>query len=101
MRSWTAIILILHDMGNVAEMADRVIVMQNGQMVEEAATQDLFARPAQCHTQELLAIALRLGQGTSRPVNWPDLNSSRFHAAQSACLRHFAAVLSQDLLVMR
>ena len=42
----TSIILITHDMGVVAEMADRVIVMRNGRMVEQGKVADIFARPA-------------------------------------------------------
>ncbi len=57
----TAIILITHDMGVVAEMADRVIVMQNGAQVETAATRTLFAQPQQPYTQALLAAVPRMG----------------------------------------
>ncbi|MBI1172924.1 dipeptide ABC transporter ATP-binding protein [bacterium] len=64
----TAIILITHDMGVVAEMADRVIVMQNGAQVETAATRDLFARPAQAYTQSLLAAVPRMGSAPARPA---------------------------------
>ncbi len=63
----TAIILITHDMGVVAEMADRVIVMKAGRMVEEAATADLFARPTQDYTKALLAAVPRMGTGVMRP----------------------------------
>ena len=42
----TAIILITHDMGVVAENADRVVVMYAGRKVEEASVDDLFERPA-------------------------------------------------------
>ena len=63
----TAIILITHDMGVVAEMADRVIVMKAGRMVEEAATPDLFARPQQDYTKALLAAVPRMGSGVMRP----------------------------------
>ena len=41
-----AIVLITHDMGVVAENADRVIVMYAGRKVEEADVDDLFERPA-------------------------------------------------------
>ncbi|WP_075215083.1 ABC transporter ATP-binding protein [Mongoliimonas terrestris] len=63
----TAIILITHDMGVVAEMADRVIVMRQGEAVEEAATGDLFARPAMPYTRDLLAAVPRMGAGAARP----------------------------------
>ncbi|MDX8500314.1 ABC transporter ATP-binding protein [Mesorhizobium sp. VK4C] len=62
----TSVILITHDMGVVAEMADRVIVMRNGRMVEEGATADIFASPQAAYTQELLAAVPRIGSGTGR-----------------------------------
>ena len=50
----TAIILITHDMGVVAENADRVVVMYAGRKVEEASAQDLFERPGHPYTKGLL-----------------------------------------------
>ena len=50
----TAIILITHDMGVVAENADRVVVMYAGRKVEEADVDDLFDRPAHPYTKGLL-----------------------------------------------
>jgi oligopeptide/dipeptide ABC transporter ATP-binding protein len=49
-----AIVLITHDMGVVAENADRVIVMYAGRKVEEADVDDLFGRPAHPYTRGLL-----------------------------------------------
>ncbi|WP_024295275.1 ABC transporter ATP-binding protein [Lacrimispora indolis] len=49
-----SIILITHDMGLVAEMADRVMVMYAGQIVEEADVHDLFKNPGHPYTQALL-----------------------------------------------
>ncbi len=51
----TAMILITHDMGVVAENADRVVVMYAGRKVEEAPVDDLFERPAHPYTKGLLA----------------------------------------------
>jgi oligopeptide/dipeptide ABC transporter ATP-binding protein len=51
----TAMILITHDMGVVAENADRVAVMYAGRKVEEAPVDDLFDRPAHPYTRGLLA----------------------------------------------
>jgi peptide/nickel transport system ATP-binding protein len=62
----TAIILITHDMGVVAEMADRVIVMREGCMVEEGAAEDIFARPEHPYTRALLAAVPRMGKGAAR-----------------------------------
>ena len=64
----TAIILITHDMGVVAEMADRVIVMKSGRMVEEAPVATLFTAPAQDYTRDLLAAVPRMGQRTDAPA---------------------------------
>lgn len=50
-----SVILITHDMGLVAEMADRVIVMYAGQFVEEAPVKDLFRKPQHPYTKALLA----------------------------------------------
>ncbi|MFN4130402.1 MAG: dipeptide ABC transporter ATP-binding protein [Paracoccaceae bacterium] len=63
----TAIILITHDMGVVAEMADRVIVMKSGAMVEQAPVKTLFKTPTQAYTRDLLAAVPRMGQRTDRP----------------------------------
>jgi peptide/nickel transport system ATP-binding protein len=52
--SGTAIILITHDMGVVAENADRVVVMYAGRKVEEANADDLFERPGHPYTRGLL-----------------------------------------------
>jgi oligopeptide/dipeptide ABC transporter ATP-binding protein len=50
----TAVVLITHDMGVVAETADRVVVMYAGRKVEEASVVDLFERPAHPYTRGLL-----------------------------------------------
>ncbi|HQU69254.1 MAG TPA: ABC transporter ATP-binding protein [Albidovulum sp.] len=65
----TAIILITHDMGVVAEMADRVVVMKSGRMVEAGPVRNIFASPAEPYTQALLAAVPRMGDGSgSVPV---------------------------------
>lgn len=50
----TALLLITHDLGVVAEMADRVVVMYAGRVVEEAPVRPLFAQPAHPYTQGLI-----------------------------------------------
>jgi oligopeptide/dipeptide ABC transporter ATP-binding protein len=57
-----AIILITHDLGVVAEMADRIAVMYAGQIVEEAPTEDLFRDPKHPYTQGLIASIPVLGE---------------------------------------
>jgi oligopeptide/dipeptide ABC transporter ATP-binding protein len=50
----SAVLLITHDMGVIARMADRVLVMYAGEVVESAPVADLFARPAHPYTRLLL-----------------------------------------------
>ncbi|WP_433585328.1 ABC transporter ATP-binding protein [Microbacterium hydrocarbonoxydans] len=56
----TAIVLITHNMGVVADLADRVAVMLNGELVETAPVGELFAAPQHEYTQRLLAAVPRL-----------------------------------------
>lgn len=62
----TAIILITHDLGVIAEMADRVAVMYAGQIVEQAPVKTLFAQPRHPYTQGLLASIPVLGDVKER-----------------------------------
>jgi peptide/nickel transport system ATP-binding protein len=59
--SGAAIILITHDLGVVAEMADEVLVMYAGQAVERAPVADIFARPQHPYTVGLLGSIPRFG----------------------------------------
>ena len=58
----TAVILITHDLGVIAEMADRVAVMYAGRIVEKTGVKNLFARPLHPYTQGLIASIPVLGQ---------------------------------------
>lgn len=58
----TAVILITHDLGVIAEMADRVAVMYAGRIVEQTDIQTLFAQPQHPYTQGLIASIPVLGQ---------------------------------------
>jgi peptide/nickel transport system ATP-binding protein len=57
----TAVILITHDLGVVAETAQRVVVMYAGRNVEEAPVEELFAAPLHPYTRGLMAAVPRLG----------------------------------------
>lgn len=56
-----AVVLVTHDLGVVARMADRVIVLYGGRIMEEARAEALFAKPAHPYTKGLLAATPRLG----------------------------------------
>jgi glutathione transport system ATP-binding protein len=64
-----AVIFITHDMGVVAEVADRVVVMRDGQKVEDGTAEQIFHTPRQPYTRALLAAVPRLGsmRGTDEP----------------------------------
>src|SRR5207245_2172492 len=61
-----AVMLITHDLGVVAGSADRVVVMYAGQVVEQASTGELFARPLHPYTEGLLASVPRLDTRVSQ-----------------------------------
>jgi peptide/nickel transport system ATP-binding protein len=60
-RLGSAIMLITHDLGVVAEMAERVVVMYAGRKVEEAGVRDIFANPQHPYTRGLLGAVPKLG----------------------------------------
>ncbi|MBK5569032.1 ABC transporter ATP-binding protein [Ensifer sp. SSB1] len=64
-----SIVLITHDMGVVAQMADRVVIMQQGRIVEQGDVLPIFRSPRERYTHELLAAVPRLGAhaGTDGP----------------------------------
>jgi oligopeptide/dipeptide ABC transporter ATP-binding protein len=84
-----AILIITHDLGVVAEMADDIVVMYAGQVVESASVERLFAHPAHPYTEGLLRSIPKIGDiQRSRPLdsiegsvpsasNWPE--GCRFH----------------------
>ena len=63
-----AILLITHDLGVVAEMADRVMVMYTGKIVENAPTVALFEEPKHPYTKGLLGSIPKLGKGSKNPL---------------------------------
>ncbi|WP_011298090.1 dipeptide ABC transporter ATP-binding protein [Cupriavidus necator] len=67
------VVFITHDMGVVAEVADRVLVMYRGEKVEEGGSDEVFRAPAHPYTRALLSAVPRLGamQGTDLPAKFP------------------------------
>jgi len=60
-----ALLLISHDLGVVAEIAHKVLVMKNGKIVEEAACEEIFKKPAHPYTKMLLGSILQLRKTTA------------------------------------
>ncbi len=60
----SAVILITHDMGVVADLADRIVVMRRGVIVESGTAEQIFHNPQHEYTQALLAAVPHLGQGS-------------------------------------
>jgi peptide/nickel transport system ATP-binding protein len=63
----SGILLITHDMGVVADMADDILVMKDGETVEYDSADNIFNRPKHPYTKELLKSVPRLGSAPSRP----------------------------------
>jgi glutathione transport system ATP-binding protein len=72
-----AVVFITHDMGVVAEVAGRVLVMRQGEKVEEGSAETIFHAPRHPYTQALLAAVPKLGsmQGTDLPARFPLLQA--------------------------
>ncbi|WP_027487828.1 ABC transporter ATP-binding protein [Allorhizobium undicola] len=68
-----SVLFITHDMGVVAEVSDRTIVMFRGDMVEDGSTDDVFNRGRHPYTRSLLSAVPRLGSmdGRQNPVRFP------------------------------
>jgi peptide/nickel transport system ATP-binding protein len=64
----SAILLITHDMGVVADMADEILVMKDGLTVEHGSADQIFNRPAHPYTQQLLSAVPKLGTSTRRAL---------------------------------
>jgi len=62
-----AVLFITHDMGVVAQVADRVAVMRAGRVVECGAIEAIFQRPAEAYTRSLLNAIPRLGSMSGKP----------------------------------
>lgn len=62
----SGVILITHDMGVVADLADRILVMKDGHSVEQGTADQIFNRPQHPYTQTLLASVPKLGRSARR-----------------------------------
>ena len=68
----SAILLITHDMGVVADMADEILVMKDGLTVEHGTADQIFNRPQHPYTQQLLAAVPKLGSSVRRALPYDE-----------------------------
>ncbi len=80
----TAVLFITHDMAVVAQMADRVVVMFRGNMVEEGTVTDIFENPQEDYTKALLSAVPKLGEmrGKAAPERMRILGEENPHAGE-------------------
>jgi oligopeptide/dipeptide ABC transporter ATP-binding protein len=74
----TALMLITHDLGVIAEMADRVVVMYAGRVLEAASTLDLFDKPLHPYTRGLMASVPVIGSRPDRLAEIPGMVPSLY-----------------------
>ncbi|WP_438436910.1 glutathione ABC transporter ATP-binding protein GsiA [Kluyvera sichuanensis] len=97
------VIFITHDMGVVAEIADRVLVMHQGEVVESGLVNDIFTAPQHPYTRRLLAAVPRLGamRGSDYPKSFPDFNATESEPQQQDTVVEGKPILKVRNLVAR
>jgi peptide/nickel transport system ATP-binding protein len=90
-RFGTSIIVITHNMGVVADLADTVAVMHHGRIVERAGVRELFASPREEYTRRLLAAVPHLGRSSAWTALTPE--------AQQALTEAEPLVTARDLVI--
>jgi ABC-type glutathione transport system ATPase component len=58
-------LFISHDLAVIGELADRIVVMRRGEVVETGATLDVLLEPKAAYTRELIAAVPRIGSGAA------------------------------------
>ncbi|WP_306868401.1 ABC transporter ATP-binding protein [Neorhizobium galegae] len=97
------VLFITHDMGVVAEIADRTVVMFRSRALETGATEEIFARPANGYTRALLSAVPKLGSmsGRKNPATFPliDVESGEMLAEREVSAARETRVLDVKNLV--
>ncbi|MGG1947263.1 dipeptide ABC transporter ATP-binding protein [Trinickia sp. NRRL B-1857] len=97
------VMFITHDMGVVAEVADRVLVMLRGEAVETGPSQQIFDAPSHLYTRALLAAVPRLGsmRGTDSPERFPLLAGTDVAPQKASTAPAAAAPEREPILSVR
>lgn len=90
-RFGTSVIIITHNMGVVADLADSVAVMYRGSIIERAGVKELFASPREEYTRKLLAAVPHLGRNSA----WTALSAEQQQVIEDAA----PVVVAKDLLI--
>ena len=83
----SAVVLITHDMGVVADLADRILVMKDGFTVETGTSDQIFNKPKHPYTQALLAAVPKLGSTAKRKLT-VETKTSPVLALQDVCISY-------------
>jgi peptide/nickel transport system ATP-binding protein len=95
------VLFITHDMGVVAQVADRTVVMYRGDMIETGATAEVFAAPKAVYTKSLLASIPRLGTmgETDAPRRFPEVDPATGNASEGREMTTVAPTIAPILEV--
>jgi len=83
----SAVVLITHDMGVVADLADRILVMKDGLTVESGTSDQIFNKPKHPYTQALLAAVPKLGSTSKRKLTI-ETKAAPVLALQDVCISY-------------
>jgi len=97
----TAVLLITHDLGVVAEICDRALVMYCGRIVEQGPVEDLFLRPRHPYTAGLLAALPKLSKGPVRPVKTIPGSVPLLGQQSAGCMFNDRCPHAQDVCVQQ
>jgi ABC-type glutathione transport system ATPase component len=92
-----AVLFITHDMAVVAQMADRVVVMHKGRIVEEGPVREIFESPRDDHTRMLLSAVPKLGE--MRGTSAPEAMRGRSEQPRARTAPHMEHVDKNDVLL--
>jgi peptide/nickel transport system ATP-binding protein len=96
-RLGTAILLITHDMGVVADLADRVVVMHDGRVVEQGDAGQIFAAPAEEYTRQLLGSVVSLSSAATSGLERAPAAGIEVGPAHVAAAEHPAVASVPDV----
>jgi peptide/nickel transport system ATP-binding protein len=97
------VLFITHDMGVVAEIADRTIVMYKGEAIERGATEQIFAEPQRAYTKALLSAVPELGSmaGETGPARFPLIDVENGEQVKLPPVRDTVSPKPEPLLQVR